>query len=503
MMNFVLSTPGWFLDSLPNGTFGDIFTSVHKCVGTFYEANPATSVFLFFFMLYYVYYVKNVVKKPDLVCGGDKFRNFLLSNCPIIDQEYRPTLWCAQTHAQTLMANGIRAVIPIPKYIREYVEVCPDIPPRKGSTTIPSEVCNTAKSATTTEPSSEVARPDLCDPPRAHVTIDWYDGPGQTFHIHAGDKYYSEVISDDNPSARSRIQDDGRPIAILFPGLVGDSQTEYIRSLVPVAHMLGYKTCVFNNRSRGGTRLASPRLFCATNFDDVETVLKRLKRDHSKSRIVGIGISLGGIILCRYLATRGEKALVDAAMLVSVCFDFMEGCKSLEQPGLNSALNQHLTRTLIRVVQENKEVLAPYYDIEQISNTKYLREFDSAFTRKMWGYEHVDDYHRDASNKDRLHLIRKPTLCVNAADDMFAPHSAPYFALPVEQIKNNPSMAMIITARGGHIGFMEGNIGLPTNFFLERLLGQYLDALNNVTDLTDIISPTSADVSSMMAVNDG
>ena len=39
----------------------------------------------------------------------------------------------------------------------------------------------------------------------------------------------------------------------------------------------------------------------------------------------------------------------------------------------------------------------------------------------MWGFETVDDYYREASLKDRLHLIKKPTLCLNAADDMFQP----------------------------------------------------------------------------------
>jgi len=49
--------------------------------------------------------------------------------------------------------------------------------------------------------------------------LDWYDAP-----------YF-----DDEDTCQNR------PIALLIPGLVGDSQTEYIKSLIPVAHNLGYR----------------------------------------------------------------------------------------------------------------------------------------------------------------------------------------------------------------------------------------------------------------------
>lgn len=111
---------------------------------------------------------------------------------------------------------------------------------------------------------------------------------------------------------------------------------------------------------------------------------------------------------------------------------------------MNSALNTHLTKSLLRVVFENKDVYSSPdsgIDFESVMASKNLREFDDRFTRILWGYKSVDDYHRDASNSHRISQIKKPTLSINAADDIFCP----YRFLPLEQIKNNPNCAMIVT----------------------------------------------------------
>lgn len=462
--NLFMSTPSWVIDSLPSEPVTSLVNTLKASLGDFYESNPTTSVFLCIFMLYYLYYVKNVVRKPELICADAGFRKFLIDNCPIISQEFKPTIWCAHTHAQTLLANGIRAVIPIPQYRREFVPVDDEVPPRTSN----GFVSNSDKNLDKLE--------------KAVITLDWYEGPGPTIQLPDGQKFYAQLLQKYNESehvyAPTISKDDGRPIALFLPGLVGDSQTEYIRTAVTMTNSIGYKTCVFNNRARGGMRLKTPRLYCATNYDDLEASLKHLRLTHPNSKIVAVGISLGGIVLCRYLAERGEDALVDAAMLVSVCFDFLAGCKSLEESGFNNALNLHLTKSLLRLVEENKEVLATSksYDIEKVFESKNLRQFDDRFTHKMWNYGSVDEYHRDASNKDRLHLIRKPTFCINAADDIFCP----YPALPLKQIESNPKCAMLVTARGGHIGFMEGLLPYVPTFYLERVIIQYLGALKDI-----------------------
>lgn len=50
-----------------------------------------------------------------------------------------------------------------------------------------------------------------------------------------------------------------------------------------------------------------------------------------------------------------------------------------------------------------------------------LREFDSHFTVKQFGYKNVEEYYSNATIHDKLHLIDVPLLCLSAADDPFQP----------------------------------------------------------------------------------
>ncbi|CAG2108970.1 unnamed protein product, partial [Medioppia subpectinata] len=161
----------------------------------------------------------------------------------------------------------------------------------------------------------------------------------------------------------------------------------------------------------------------------------------------------------RYLIDYGDAALVDAALLISVCWDLLAGAESLEKPGLNFKLNQHLTRSLCGIISENRDIFStlPKVNVDDVLLSKNLREFDSNFTVKMWGFKSVKDYYSQSSHKGKLCCIKRPTLCVNAADDMFAPVCGYYGnTLPVDEVEESSHVAMIVTSRGGHIGFMEG-----------------------------------------------
>lgn len=48
-----------------------------------------------------------------------------------------------------------------------------------------------------------------------------------------------------------------------------------------------------------------------------------------------------------------------------------------------------------------------------------IREFDTAYTIKMFNYTNVYHYYEDASLSNKLHLINVPCLCLSAADDPF------------------------------------------------------------------------------------
>lgn len=53
--------------------------------------------------------------------------------------------------------------------------------------------------------------------------------------------------------------------------------------------------------------------------------------------------------------------------------------------------------------------------------SRTIREFDSNFTAKQFGFKDVNDYYTHATLHNKLHKITVPTLCISAGDDPFQP----------------------------------------------------------------------------------
>lgn len=117
----------------------------------------------------------------------------------------------------------------------------------------------------------------------------------------------------------------------------------------------------------------------------------------------------------------------------------------------------------------------------------------------MFGYPTNDDYYHDASPVHRLKSVQVPMLCLNAADDVFSPshgEAMPCFlynpttlffndfyrsvfcfpAIPVEAVKQNPNLALLITCHGGHIGFLEG-LWPRQSTYMDRVFKQFAKAV--------------------------
>ncbi|XP_046913811.2 protein ABHD1 [Dermatophagoides farinae] len=408
----------------------------------FYLVNPRTFFAILLCLCYVIYYIRNVVHKPMFICAEGRFKWFIKANCPIVNDNYWPTLWCYETHLLTPISNFLRSLIPELKYHREILSTSDG----------------------------------------GQISLDWYDPDGsetKTVYRQTSLDNQEQTLSKHSMSERS--VENNKPIALFLPGLAGSSQAEYIKSLVPIAHRIGYRVVVINYRGLGNTPLLTPRMYCAADDADLCTALVHLREANPKEKIIAVGISLGGIILARYLIRSGYHSLVDAAFMVSVCWDIMEGIASMEK-GLNFALNQHLTRSLVSIVEANREIFQklPNIDIDAVSKCRNQREFDEKFTIRMFNFESVSHYYCESSHKGKIACIKTPTFCINAADDMFMPLEY----LPLDEVLQSRNVAMLVTQRGGHIGFMDGFIpNFKCEFYSERVIEQYLKALYQLTDI--------------------
>lgn len=295
------------------------------------------------------------------------------------------------------------------------------------------------------------------------MSLDWFEG---------------------TPSAE--VQNKPSPIAIMFPGLIGDSQSDYLRYIVPAVHSLGYRVVSFNNRGRGGMELKTPRLYSSSNFEDVELAINSIRDRNPNSRIIASGFSMGGMVLTRYLAERGQDARVDAAMLISANYDLVNGTKNMETGFVNRYVAKIMTKYLVDVLMTEKTVLSKtdkpvQWDL--VPQARSFRELDRYFTCPMWGYADPEDYFKDATNNERVPKIKVPTLALNSGDDIFSP----YETLPLDRL--NEAVVFVVTQRGGHLGFMDGwSPSVP--YYGDRLIEQFHKAILEVDSTKDLVKPS-------------
>lgn len=373
-------------------------------------------------LLYVCYYLGWVAGKPRVV-GTGKLRDKLLKNCPILSQCYWPTIWAFNRHLST----GVRFFLQRPPKIhyRRFVLRLSD---------------------------------------GGEVALDW----GQLHDDDDGRRTPDAVTA---PTTT--------PVLLIIPGITGCNTDNYVQHLVEDAVLEGYRPVVFNQRGNGGLKLKTLRTYSGSDISDVVEVVRHIVRAYPAAPIVGVGISLGGMILIQYLHQLGSLCELSAVISISAGWDPFVSKKNLEGITINRLLYSRLIVNNIKgMMRSQLNELTPDQrkslpiDINRLFQAQVVSEIDTHLTAPLFGYSSLDDYYTACRNNDKLHKVRRPFICITAADDPFVPEKS----LPFEEFERNTQTVMVVTSHGGHFGFVEG-LYPSSKTWMDRALSQILAVL--------------------------
>jgi predicted alpha/beta-fold hydrolase len=258
--------------------------------------------------------------------------------------------------------------------------------------------------------------------------------------------------------------DDSKAIIIALTGLSGSSAESYIRCLFNrLSTNDEFDLYVLNSRGCGNCNLSTPRLFCALWTEDIRSVIKFFKKNFPNRKIYLFGVSLGSIVMLNYLGQEGENSNVTLAIAFGSIWD-LRGSSYFLENGLISKLCYSTTMTfpLLNLLkgQSSKLLEDPVfknqYTEEILKSVWLLKDFDNAFTSKLFGFTCADHYYHQASPINRIFKIKTPLINISALDDPIT-GGLEIGSLPIDQAKFSPFISMVNTTLGGHVGYFKWN----------------------------------------------
>jgi predicted alpha/beta-fold hydrolase len=263
----------------------------------------------------------------------------------------------------------------------------------------------------------------------------------------------------------------GAPHVVALHGLESSSRAGYIAAILRGAAERGWGATALNFRSCSGEPNRLARSYHSGDIDDALLVLREV-RARVTGPLFAVGFSLGANVLCRLLEEQGEAAPVDGAASISAPYNLDACCRKLDGPGpFHLLYRERFLRTLKQKAREKLRRFPGIFDGRAMEAARTLRAFDDAVTSVLHGFRDAAHYYAEAASGPRLGAIRKPTLLLSAADD-------PMLETPVipPHATDNPRLSVVVTERGGHVGFVAGRLHRP-HFWAEAQALEFFAAL--------------------------
>ncbi|WP_026180207.1 hydrolase [Hahella ganghwensis] len=271
---------------------------------------------------------------------------------------------------------------------------------------------------------------------------------------------------------------DHRPLAVLFHGLTGSSNSPYILGLQQALSEQNWCSVAVNFRGCSGRPNRLPRAYHSGETGDIHFVLSTLRHRFPTRQIIAVGYSLGGNALCKWLGEQGEQACINAAIVVSAPYQLARCATQLDR-GFSKVYRTRLIQELTSSIEQKKNLFLHtgqhhYWkaldDLGPLSDLKSFWQFDNQVVAPLHGFVSAEDYYERSSARQYVPYIATPTLLIHAMDDPFMPNDV---APTSDECPD--SVTLVLTKSGGHVGFVTGSwIPWKTEFWLEQYIPAWL-----------------------------
>ena len=237
----------------------------------------------------------------------------------------------------------------------------------------------------------------------------------------------------------------GRPVVVLLHGLEGSVRSSYARALLAAWHARGWCGVLLHARGTAQRPNRLARGYHSGDWSDVAFVVGQLQ-DQGATSVAGVGVSLGGNVLLKWLGETGADCPLRAAVTISVPFN-LAACADALSLGFAKFYQWHLLRDMRASVWAKRHLNG--LTRPTLAALSTFRSFDDYLTAPQNGFAGVDDYYARCSCRQFIPGIVRPTTMIQAADDPFVPMTSLPTDLP-------PNVHLRLSPHGGHVGFLHG-----------------------------------------------
>jgi predicted alpha/beta-fold hydrolase len=247
-------------------------------------------------------------------------------------------------------------------------------------------------------------------------------------------------------------QEGNAKVLILFHGLEGSSQSQYIKGMSNYFVTRGWDVCAANFRSCSGEMNHLLRSYHSGATDDMHLILQHVSTVYPNTPLVAGGFSLGGNMLLKYL---GEQkfpipSALTAAFAFSVPCDLVASAAEMAKPA-NTIYMKRFLKSLGEKMVYKANQFEGTMDVSNMHRLKTFQDFDDRFTAPLHGFKNAVDYYSQCNSLQFLPTIQTPTLFVNALNDPFLTPTC----FPKSVAEQNEYLFFEIPEYGGHVGFAE------------------------------------------------